>query len=80
MQNVLTEIISLLTGGITGVAQGIGTGLAELTQQVFLTGTGTEVDPYKLSVFGGVVIVFAGVSLAVGLSKMVVNWIQSLGN
>lgn len=80
MAAVLNEIISLLVGGITGIATGIGTGLSSLVQNIFLAGTGTENDPYKLSIFGGVIIIFAGVALAIGLSKMVVNWVTSLGN
>ncbi len=80
MQSVLTEIIGLLTSGISGIASGIGGGLQQLVTQIFLTGTGTEQDPYKLSVYGGVIIVFAGVALAVGLSRFVVNWVSSLGN
>lgn len=77
MSAVLTEIIDLLVGGITGIATGIGTGLSSLVSSIFLDTTG---DTTKLSVFGGVCIVFAGVSLAIGLSKMVVNWVTSLGN
>ena len=80
MESVLTEIIKLLTGGITGIASGIGGGLQQLVTQIFLTGQGTESDPYKLSVYGGIIIVFAGVALAVGLSRFVVNWVSSLGN
>lgn len=80
MAAVLTEIINLLVGGISGIATGIGAGLSNLVQQIFLAGTGTENDPYKLSVFGGVIVIFAGVALAIGLSKMIVNWVTSLGN
>lgn len=80
MESVLTEIIGLLTGGITGIASGIGSGLQQLVTQIFLTGQGTTESPYKLSVYGGIIIVFAGVALAVGLSRFVVNWVSSLGN
>lgn len=80
MSSILTEIISLLVGGITGIATGIGTGLQSLVTNIFLTGTGTTSDPYKLGTFGGIVVVFAGVSLAIGLSRMVVSWVQTLGN
>lgn len=79
MGNVLTEIISLLTGGITGIATGIGSGLQSLVTNIFVTGTGTEQDPYKLAVFGGVAAIGAGLALAIGLSRHVVNWITSLG-
>lgn len=77
MGAVLNEIIELLVGGITGIANGIGEGLGNLVQSIFLD-TSTD-GVVKLSVFGGVVIVFAGVGLAIGLSKLVVHWITSLG-
>lgn len=80
MTAILQEIISLLVGGISGIASGIGSGLQELVKAIFLTGTGAESDPYKLSVYGGLIIVFAGVALAVGLSRFIVNWVSSLGN
>lgn len=76
MSSILQEIISLLVGGITGIATGIGGGLSELVQQIFIDSTG---DTQKLSIFGGVIVVFAGVSLAIGLSRWVVNWVTSLG-
>lgn len=76
MSAVLSEIITLMTSGITGIATGIGTGLGDLATAIFLDGTG---ETQKLSVFGGLIVVFAGVSLAVGLSRWVVNWVTSLG-
>lgn len=76
MTAVLTEIISLLVGGITGIATGIGQGLSGLVTSIFLEGEG---DAMGLSVFGGVIVVFAGVSLAIGLSRWVTNWVTSLG-
>lgn len=78
MSAVLQEIISLLTGGITGIASGIGSGLTALVKNIFLVeGSGGAMT---LSVFGGLIIVFAGVALAVGLCRWVVNWVTSLGN
>lgn len=76
MQAILTEIISLLTSGITGIATGIGSGLSTLVQEIFLTGTG---ETQTLSVFGAVIVIFAGISLAIGLSRLCVKWISSLG-
>lgn len=77
MSAVLTEIITTLTNGITGVASGIGTGLSTLVADIFLeTSSGGDTT---LSTFGGVIVVFAGISLAIGLSKWVVNWVTSLG-
>lgn len=71
---ILSEIIKILVAGITGVAQGIGSGLTTLAQSIFL---GSEAG--TLSVFGGLVVVFAGISLAIGLCRWVVDWITSLG-
>ena len=79
MSSVLTEIINILTSGITGIATGIGTGVSSLVQNLFLTGEGTQASPYALNVFGGVVIVFAGISLAVGLCRWVMSFLTSLG-
>lgn len=58
MSNVLTEIIGLLTEGITGIAEGIGGGLQNLVTEIFLK-TG-ENGAQSLSVFGGVIVIFAG--------------------
>lgn len=76
MSAVVTEIISILTSGIAGIASGIGTGLTTLVKSIFLDATG---ETTKLSTFGGLIVVFAGVSLAIGLSRWVVNWVTSLG-
>lgn len=80
MSGVLTEIIQLLVGGIQGIATGIGQGLQQLVTAIFLTGNGTTESPYALSVYGGVIVVFAGISLAIGLCRMIVYWVSSLGN
>lgn len=80
MATVLQEIIALLVSGISGIATGIGEGLGALVKAIFLSGEGTQASPYALSTFGGVIIIFAGVSLAIGLSRLVVNWVTSLGN
>ena len=73
---ILTAIIELLTGGITGVATGIGGGLSTLATSIFLTGSG---ESQTLSVFGSLIIIFAGISLALGLCRWVVNFLSSLG-
>ena len=76
MQSILTQIVNLLTGGITGVASGVGQGVSTLVSDIFITGTG---DSQTLSVFGGIIVVFAGVSLAIGLCRWVMNFLTSLG-
>jgi hypothetical protein len=74
MTTILQQIIEILVAGITGIAKGVGEGLTTLAQSIFL---GTEAG--TLSVFGGLVVVFAGISLAIGLCRWVVNWISSFG-
>ena len=77
MSGVLQEIITLLVSGISQMATGIGSGLSALANAIFLDTTGT--NP-ALSTFGGLIVVFAGIALAIGLSRYVVNWVTSLGN
>lgn len=74
MTAILQQIISILVAGISGIAKGVGEGLTTLAQTLFL---GSEAG--TLSVFGGLVVVFAGISLAIGLCRWVVDWITSLG-
>lgn len=77
---IMQSIIEILVGGITQVAQGIGSGLSTLAQSVFLqtTGEGAQAQT-SLSTFGVLIVVFAGISLAIGLSRWVVNFVASLG-
>ena len=73
-QNLLSEIVQLLVGGISGIATGIGDGLSTLAQSVFI-----ETSDGSLTVFGSLVVIFAGVSLAIGLSRYIVNFLTSWG-
>ena len=74
---IMQSVIEILVGGITQVAQGIGSGLSTLAKSVFLTSAGDGQE--TLSTFGVLIIVFAGISLAIGLSRWVVNFVASLG-
>lgn len=80
MTSIVSEIVEILVSGITGLGAGIGAGLTSLVKSIFVSGTGTSGDPYTLSVYGGVIVVFAAISLAVGLSTKIVAWVSSLGN
>lgn len=73
---MLTAIIEILVGAISGIASGIGNGLSELATNIFLAG---EAGSMTLSTFGSLVIVFAGIALAMGLCRWVLNFITSLG-
>lgn len=76
----MQQIIGILVGGITGIASGIGEGLQTLVTNIFVSGAGTTESPYTLTVFGGLIIVFAGISLAIGLCRFVMNFVSSFGN
>lgn len=76
--NILEQMIEYLVGGITGIANGIGTGLNSLVQSIFLAPA--EGGGMELSVYGGLILAFGGIALAVGISRMVVSWLTSLGN
>lgn len=73
---ILGQIVEILVGGLTGMASGIGSGLNAMVQDLFIT---TTEGVSSLSTFGIVVCIFAGVSLAVGLTTLVTKWIMSLG-
>lgn len=77
---IMQAVIEILVGGITQVAQGIGSGLSTLAQSIFLQTSGSgESATTSLSTFGVLIVVFAGISLAIGLSRWVVNFVASLG-
>lgn len=78
---LMSDIIKILVGAIKEFATGIGEGLSSLVQSIFLVTSGTgESATTTLSMFGIVILIFAGVSLAVGLSRWVVNFLTSLGS
>lgn len=72
----MSSIIEILVGAISGVASGIGSGLSTLVQSIVYTTSG---DQTTLSAFFIMVVIFAGISLATGLCRWVVNFATSLG-
>lgn len=73
---MVEQIVGILVAGIKGLATGIGEGVSDLAQNLFLTGTG---ETQTLSVFGTLICVFAGISLCIGLSRLIFQWVSSLG-
>lgn len=73
--DMLGDLAEGLTGGIVPVAEGIGSGLQSLVQDIFLNASHDG-----LSVFGIVTICFCGLALALGLSRWVLNFVDSLGS
>lgn len=69
---LLGTIIEVIVSGITNVAGGIGTGLSSLASSIFLA-------EGSLSVFGALIVIFAGISLAFGLCRWCLGFITSFG-
>lgn len=74
---IFTQIIEILVGGLIGIGEGIGASLSAMATSIFLTGTGAE---QTLSVFGSLIIIFAGISLGLSLTRWVLNFLTSLGS
>ena len=77
MGAILTQGIEIMTGGIVPYAEALGAGLKTLATSLFIEST--EGGGEQLAIFGGMAFLFAGIGLAVGLSRWFLNWITSLG-
>lgn len=74
---VLTEFVGILVAGITDLATGIASGVVAMAKALFLDTT-TE-GAMKLSIFGGIIGIFGGIALAIGITTRVYMWVTSLG-
>ena len=79
MGDILSEFIQLLVGGIKDLATGVGTGVNGFVKDLFLDVDSTGAIS-GLSTFGGIVAIFGGIALAVGITTLIFNWIRSIGN
>lgn len=78
MVEVLGDFVEILVGGITDLGTGIASGVANMAEKLFITtSTGGAMG---LSVFGGLIAIFAGIALAVAITTRVYIWVTSLGN
>lgn len=73
---LMTQIIGILVSGFTSFASNMGAALSTLASSIFITGTG---ESATISIFGTLVIVFAGISLCFSLMRWVLNFITSFG-
>lgn len=74
---LMNDIVTILVSGISQVGTAIGQGLSSLVASIF-TVAGAE-GALALSTFGTVIVIFAGISLALSLCYLIVHWISSLG-
>lgn len=75
---VLKEFVTILVAGIKDLASGIAGGVVDMAKALFLDSTGSG-GALKLSVFGGIIAIFAGIALAIGITTKVYMWVTSLG-
>lgn len=82
MSTVLGEFIEILVSGIQQLATGIASGVVAMAKALFLEVSVSEgVETVTgLSVFGGIVAIFAGLALAISITTRVYTWVTSLGN
>lgn len=74
---IVRAIVDILVSGITEFATGIGSGISSAVRSMFFETNG---DSQTLSVYAVMVLVFAGTSLCIGLTRLIFNWLGSLGN
>lgn len=79
MATALTEFLALLGEGIVTLAGYVASGVAEMAQALFLKVNATTGAVEGLSIFGGLIGMFAGVSLSIGITTKVFIWVTSLG-
>lgn len=80
MANVLQEFVEILVSGIVSLAEGIAGGVVAMAKALFLETDATTHAVSGLSVFGGIVAIFAGLALAISITTRVYTWVTSLGN
>lgn len=76
MEGILTEILTLMVSGITTLGTGIGEGMNSFVGSAFIETAG---EVMKLTLMGGLVAIFAGVSLSTNLSERIFHFFCSFG-
>lgn len=80
MAQVLQEFVEILVSGIVSLAEGIAAGVVAMAKALFLETNAETHAVTGLSVFGGIVAIFAGLALAISITTRVYTWVTSLGN
>ena len=76
----LQEIVELLVGGITTLATGLGNGIQSLVTNLMTVTTGEGASAVtSLSAFGAFIAIFGGISLCIGISRLILHWATSFG-
>lgn len=70
---IMSEIVSILTSGITDFGAGLAAGINGYVKALFISSSG------GLSVTGVIIVVFGAIALVTGITALVWNWISTLG-
>lgn len=73
---LVSQIVQIIVSGITEMGKGIGAGISGAVQAMAFTTSG---ESTTMSVWFIVVLAFAGISLAVGLTRLVYTFLTTLG-
>lgn len=77
---IVTEIVQILVAGIVQLGQGIGSGISSFVTSLAYVTTGTGSDAVTtLSPFFVLICVFGAIALATGITRLVYNFLVSLG-
>lgn len=78
MSEVLKSFITIIISGLTDFAKGIGAAINDTVTSLCLV-TSEQGAVTGLSTFGGVLAIFAGISLAVGITTLIFHFVKGLG-
>ena len=79
MASVLQEFVQIMVAAISDLATGVAGGIVTMAKALFLETNSSTGAVEGLSIFGGIIAIFAGLSLAVGITTRVYLWVTSLG-
>lgn len=75
---IANDIIGALTSGVSGLISTIPNAIKDAFEALFLTTTGSgESAVTRVSTFSIVMLIFGGIALAFGLTKLVYNLVRS---
>lgn len=78
MEGILTQILELMTSGIVTLGNGIGEGMNSYITSAFIEQS-AEGGAMTLTVLGGLIAIFAGIGLSIGLTKKIFHFFCSFG-